>query len=121
MILPWQAWLYLLLLAMIGAGGLVATRNAGRPPGPAVLHVAAIVVFGAGVVFFHQRAGATMLFAVALLLATLLQARRSIADANEVRQCRRPAPARAGVALRGLAVLPAIAMGAIAVWSQQGA
>ena len=121
MTLPWLAWLYLLLLAMIGAGGVVATRTAGRPRMPALAHVAAIIVFGAGVVFFHQRAGATTAFAVALLLATLLQARRSIADAGEMRERRLPAAARAGVALRGLAVLPAIAMGAIAVWSQQGA
>jgi hypothetical protein len=121
MTLPWHAWLYLLLLAMIGAGGLVASRVAGKPLLPALPHVAAIVVFGAGVVFFHQRAGATTMFAVALFLATLLQARRSIADAEEMRRHRLPGPARAGVALRGLAVLPAIAMGAIAVWSQQGA
>ncbi|HST44848.1 MAG TPA: hypothetical protein VLK29_06455 [Luteimonas sp.] len=118
--LPVWAWLYLLVLALVASGGVVASRGAGRPMRPAWLHLVVIGVFGAGVVFFFQRAGAGIPFAIALLLATLVQARRSLADAGEMRDRNLAAPARIGVALRGLAMLPAIALGALAVWGQQG-
>lgn len=118
--LPGWAWLYLVVLALVALGGLVAGRAAGRPLRPALLHLVVIVVFAAGVVFFFQRAGAGVAFAIALFVATLVQARRSLADASELRVRDLPAPARIGLALRGLAMLPAIALGALAVWSQQG-
>lgn len=118
--LPVWAWLYLAVLALVAVGGLVASRNAGLPLRPAVLHLMVIVVFAAGVVFFFRRDGAGIPFAIALLVATLVQARRSLADAAEMRARALPGPARVGVALRGLAMLPAIALGALAVWGQQG-
>ena len=99
MSLPGWAWAYLLVLAMVAIGGVVASRGAGRPLRPAFLHVVVIVVFAAGVVFFFRREGAGIAFALALCVATLVQVRRSLADANELRARALPAPARIGVAL----------------------
>lgn len=118
--MPWYAWAYLMLLALIGAGGLVAARKARQPWSQALLPLAAIIVFGCGVVLFFRGSGAGLLFAFALFVATLLQARKAVADANAMRSQPLPAASRIGVALGALSLLPAIALGALAVWTQQG-
>ena len=118
--MPWYAWGYLLLLALIGAGGLVAMLRAKRSPWRALVHVATIVVFGLGVVLYFRGSGAGTVFAFALFVATLLQAQKGVADAHEMRRRRLPAVERVGVSLGALALLPAIALGALAIWIQQG-
>lgn len=120
MTMPWYAWAYVALLALIAAGGLVTTLRAQRPLPLGLLRFAAMVVFAYGVLAWHRGSGANTLFAGLLFAATLVQAQKAVADANELRVRRLPAPVRAGTALGGLAVLPAIALGALAVWSQMG-
>ena len=117
--MPWYAWAYLMLLALIGAGGFVATLRARRPVWRALLHVATIVVFAYGVMLYFRGGGAGTAFALALFVATLLQARKGVADANEMRSRRTTAASRFGVAAGALTLLPAIALGALAIWSQQ--
>jgi len=118
--MPWHAWAYLLLLALIGAGGFVAMLRAKRPAWRALVHVATIVVFAYGVVLYFSGSGAGTAFAFALFVATLLQAQKGVADANEMRRRRLPAVSRIGAAAGALALLPAIALGALAIWSRQG-
>jgi hypothetical protein len=118
--MPWYAWAYLLLLALIGAGGLVAMLRARRPVWRALVHVASITVFAYGVVLYFRGGDAGTGFALALFVATLLQARKSVADAHEMRARPVTPASRIGVALGALTLLPAIALGALAIWSRQG-
>ena len=117
MSLPWYAWAYLLLLALVAGGGVYATLRARRPLPVALLRAAAVLVFIAGVLAWY-RGGAGTVFAVLLLLATLVHAQKAAADAREARARALPAHERIGTALGGLSVLPAIALGALAVWRQ---
>lgn len=118
--IPWHAWAYLMLLALIGAGGFVAMLRTRRPMWRALVHVASIVVFAYGVVLYFRGSGAGTAFAFALFVATLLQAQKGVADAHEMRSRPVTAASRVGVALGALALLPAIALGALAVWRHQG-
>lgn len=117
--MPWYVWIYLLLLALIGAGGFVAMLRARRPVWRALVHVATIIVFAYGVVLYFRGGDAGMWFALALFVATLLQARKGVADAHEMRVRPMTTASRVGVALGALTLLPAIALGALAIWSQQ--
>ena len=120
--MPWYAWAYLLLLALIGAGGFAAARRDGTPPWMAALRLATFVVLGYGVVAFHRAdLGAGLGFAALLFVSVLLHAQKAAADAAQLRVRQLPAAARVGVALGSLALLPAIALGALAVWIRQGA
>jgi hypothetical protein len=118
--MPWYAWIYLLLLALIGAGGFVSMLRARRPVWRALVHVATIVVFAYGVVLYFRRGDAGTAFAFALFVATLLQAQKGVADAHEMRVRPMTTASRVGVALGALTLLPAIALGALAIWRQQG-
>lgn len=118
--IPGWAIAYLVLLALIAAGGLFAARRNGTPWWLAALRFAAVAVFAAGVVFFFRRAGAGTAFAFLLFVATMLHAQKAVADAAAMKRMRLGPSARIGTALGGLALLPAIALGALAVWIQQG-
>lgn len=118
--MPGYAWAYLLLLGGIGIGAFVADVRAARPVLRALLRLAAIAVLVLGVVLFHRGAGAGVLFMLALFLAVLVLAQLSVAEAQRMREQAIPARERVATALAGLATLPAIALGALAVWIQQG-
>ena len=118
--IPWYAWAYLLLLALIAANDfIVQLRARGRPPAM-LLRLAAMAVVMLGVVLFYRGGGAGLLFMLALFMAALVLAQTSVAEANRMRQAPIPARERITTALGGLATLPAIGMGAIAVWVRQG-
>ncbi|MEZ0471179.1 hypothetical protein [Luteimonas salinilitoris] len=120
--MPWYAWAYLVLLALIGISNFLAGLRGGQRIGLLLLllRLAAVAVLALGVVLFYRGSGAGLAFMAALFVAALLQAQKSVADAQQMREQRLPAAARIGVALGGLALLPAIALGALAVWIQQG-
>ncbi|WP_255516486.1 hypothetical protein [Luteimonas suaedae] len=118
--MPWYAWAYLALLALIGVSNFLAGLRGGQRMGLLLLRLAAVAVLALGVVLFYRGSGAGLAFMAALFVAALLQAQKSVADAQQMREQRLPAAARIGVALGGLALLPAIALGALAVWIQQG-
>ncbi|MDH5821812.1 hypothetical protein QFW77_02215 [Luteimonas sp. RD2P54] len=118
--MPWYAWAYLALLALIGLGNFAAGLRGGRRVVVAVLQLVAIAVIGLGVVLFYRGSGAGLGFMAALFVAVLVQARKSVADAVQLREQGLPPAARLGVALGGLALLPGIALGALAAWAQQG-
>lgn len=123
--IPGWAIAYLVLLALIATGGLAMARRSGTPWWLAALRFCAVAVLAAGVVFFFRREGAGLLYAFLLFVATMLHAQKAVSDAATLKAMQAsqgalsPA-ARVGVALGGLALLPAIAMGALAVWIQQG-
>ena len=118
--MPWYAWAYLLLLALIAVNDfLVQLRARGRPLAMLV-RLAAMAVVMLGVVLFYRGAGAGLLFMLALFLAALVLAQTSVAEAHRMRETPIPVRERLATALGGLATLPAIAMGAIAVWVRQG-
>ena len=118
--IPGWAIAYVVLLALIASGGLFTARRAGTPWWLAALRFAAVAVFAAGVVFFFRREGAGTLFAFLLFVATMLHAQKAVADAALLKRLTLKPGARIGTALGGLALLPAIALGALAVWIQQG-
>lgn len=117
--MPWYAWAYLVLLAWIGLAGFRARLRAGKRLAAALGWVAAMAVVMLGVVLFYRGAGAGLLFMGALLLSALVLAQHSMAQAQQMRKSPIPAAERLTTALGGLATLPAIAMGAIAVWVRQ--
>ena len=118
--IPWYAWAYLLLLALIaGHDFLVQLRARGRPLAM-LLRLAAMGVVMLGVVLFYLRQGAGMLYMLLLFLSVLVLAQASVAAAHRMREAPIPARERIATAVGGLATLPAIAMGAIAVWVRQG-
>lgn len=118
--IPWYAWAYLLLLALVaGREFFGQLRTRGRSLAM-LLRLAAMVVVMLGVVLFHLRQGAGMLYMLLLFLAVLALAQGSVAAAQRMREAPLPARERIATALGGLATLPAIGMGAIAVWVRQG-
>ena len=118
--IPWYAWAYLLLLALIAGYDFLGQLRARGRPRPMLLRLAAMVVVMLGVVFFHLRQGAGMLYMLLLFLAVLVLAQGSVAAAQRMREAPMPVRERVATALGGLATLPAIGMGAIAVWARQG-
>lgn len=117
--IPWYGWAYLALLCAIGATRFVLNWKAAHRS-LSVLRLAALVVLGYGVVAFFRQQGADSVFALLLLLAVVVFAQRSFADAR-IAQRRQLAPAaRAGIALGDAALLPAAVLGAMAVWMQRG-
>lgn len=118
--MPWHAWLYLLLLALIAGANVVAERRAGERIMLVLARLAAVVVLALGVVFFYRAAGAGLGFMLALFIAVLLLAQKSVANAHRMRAAPMPAGVRIATALGSLALLPAIALGALAVWIAQG-
>ncbi|WP_058835964.1 hypothetical protein [Luteimonas abyssi] len=117
--IPWGAWLYLLLLAAAGVLHLVVELRAGDAPLRAALRFVAVGVIGAGVVLFY-RGGAGTLYMLLLFVAAMLVARKSVEDAQaaRAREPDQPAPPP-WLGLTRLAVLPGIAWGALAVWTRQ--
>ena len=118
--IPWYAWAYLLLLALIAGYDFLGQLRARAQPRAMLLRLAAMVVVMLGVVFFHLRQGAGMLYMLLLFLSVLVLAQASVAAAQRMREAPMPARQRLATALGGLATLPAIGMGAIAVWARQG-
>ena len=118
--MPWYAWAYLLLLALIAGNDFLAQLRARGRPLAMLVRLAAMAVVMLGVVLFHRGEGAGMFFMLALFLAVLVLAQTSVARAHRMREAPIPVRERLGTALGGLATLPAIAMGAIAVWVRQG-
>lgn len=120
--MPWYAYAYLALLALVGAGGFVSEVRTGRPAWLALVRLAATVVLGIGVVLYVRGGeGAGTGFAFALFLATLVHAQKAVSDHHVLQRApAMPAPMRLAIAARSLSLLPAIALGALAVWSRQG-
>ncbi len=117
--MPWYAWAYLLMLALIGLAGFRSRLRAGARLAEALGGLAAMAVVMLGVVLFHRGAGAGLLFMGALFLAALVLAQHSVAQAQRMREAPIPVGERGATARGGLATLPAIAMGAIAVWVRE--
>ncbi len=119
--IPWFAWAYLVLLALVGLSGFALTVRDGQSKLLAIARLAAVGVLVWGVVLYFRDAGAHVLFAGALFVAVLLLAHKSVSDAQDATRMKLDRSARAGVAINGLVVLPAIAMGALAIWAGRGA
>lgn len=117
--MPWYAWAYLLLLALVGRRDFLRRRRANGRPAAMLARLAAMVVVMLGVALFYRGEGAGMVYMILLFLAALVLARMSAADALHMRENDAPADDRLMTALGSLALLPAIAMGAIAVWVRQ--
>lgn len=119
--IPWGAWLYLLLLAAVGVLHLVVELRARAGVLPALLRFAAVGVIATGVVLFY-RGGAGVAYMLLLFVAALLVSRKSVEDAQAARATRDAATAPPPwLGLTRLVVLPGIAWGALAVWVQQHA
>lgn len=119
--IPWFAWAYLVLLALVGLSGFALVVRHRQSLPLALARLVAVGVLGWGVVLFFRDAGAGLGFAGALLVAALLLAHKSAADAQDAARMELPRPARIGVAINGLMMLPAVAMGALAIWAGHGA
>lgn len=119
--MPWYAWAYLLLLAFVAVNGFLAGLRARGRPLAMLARLAAMAVVMLGVVLFYRGEGAGMVYMLALFVAAVVLAQASVAEAQRMRESPTPIPARERLtaALGGLATLPAIAMGAIAVWVRQ--
>ena len=118
--IPWYAWAYLLLLALIAGHDFVGHRRGRVRPRALLLRLGAMAVVMLGVVLFYLRQGAGMVYMLLLFLAVLVLAQTSVAAAQRMREAPVPPRERVATAVGGLATLPAIAMGAIAVWARQG-
>ena len=119
--MPWYGWVYLVLLALVGLSGFALALRHRQSLPLALARLVAVGVLVWGVVLFFRDAGAGVGFAGALLLAGLLLAHKSAADAQDAARMELTRPARIGVAINGLMMLPAIAMGALAIWTGRGA
>lgn len=119
--IPWYAWIYVAVLGLVGTAEFHVARRGGVPLRRAVLQLSAVVVLALGVGFFYYGRGAGFVYMLALLAAVLVLARKSTAMARAAHANAPPPAVRLGSALGGLAMLPAIALGALAVWIQQGA
>lgn len=117
--MPWFGWAYLVLLALVGLSGLALSLRAGQSKLLALARLAAVAVLAWGVVLYVRDAGASVLFAGALFVSVLLLAQKSVADARQAQDLQLDRAGRAGVAINGLLMLPAVAMGALAVWSSR--
>ena len=118
--IPWYAWAYLLLLALIAGHDFLGHRRGRVRPRALLLRLGAMAVVMLGVVLFYLRQGAGMVYMLLLFLAVLVLAQTSVAAAQRMREVPIPARERVATAVGGLATLPAIAMGAISVWVRQG-
>src|SRR5690606_21359438 len=94
-------------------------RARGRPLA-LLLRLAAMMVEMPGVGLFYLRQGAGMPYMPLPVQPVLVLAQTTVAAAQRLREAPVPAPDRVVTALGGLATLPAIGMGAIAVWVRQG-
>ena len=118
--IPVLGWAYLALLALVGLSGFVLALRAGQSTLLAVLRLLAIGVLGWGVVLYFRDAGAGLGFATALFAAVLVLAHKSTADAQQAGELGLGRAGRAGVAINGLLALPAVALGALAIWVRHG-
>ncbi len=118
--IPWYGWAYLVLLALVGLSGFALTLRAGQSTPLALVRVAAMGVLMWGVVLYFRDAGAGPGVAVALIAAVLVLAHKSTTDLRDARRMQLKPAAQAGTAINGLLVLPAVALGALAVWSGHG-
>lgn len=119
--IPWFAWAYLALLALVGLSGFALTLRDRQSTLLAAARLIAVGVLCWGVVLFCRDTGAPLLFAGALCVAVLLLAHKSMTDAQDAARMNLARSARVGVAINGLLMLPAIAMGALAIWAGRGA
>lgn len=119
--IPWFGWVYLVLLALVGLSGLALSLRAGQSKPFAVARLAAVAVLAWGVLLYFRDAGASVLFAGALFVSVLLLVQKSVADARQAQDLQLDRAGRVGVAINGLLMLPAVAMGALAIWAGRGA
>lgn len=119
--IPWYAWVYLVLLALVGLSGFVLTMRDGQSKTLAALQLLSVGVLVWAVVLYFRDAGAHLGFAGLLFASVICLAQKSVADAKQAERMELPRPARIGVAINGLMMLPAIAMGALAIWAGRGA
>lgn len=112
---------YLLLLALVGLSGFVLALRHRRSLPWAVARLVAVGVLVWAVLLFFRDTGAGFGFVAALLAAAALLAHKSAVDARDAAQMALPRPARVGVAINGLLMLPAIAMGALVIGTGRGA
>jgi|GEM_PF-1340568 len=119
--IPWFAWAYLVLLTLVGLSGFALTVRDGQSKLLALARLVAVGVLCWGVVLYVRDAGAHVAFAGALFAAVVLLAHKSVADAQDATRMQLDRSARIGVAINGLVMLPAIAMGALAIWSGRNA
>lgn len=119
--IPWFGWAYLVLLVLVGLSGCaLALRHRTSLPW-AIARLLAVAVLVWAVVLFFRDTGAGLGFALALLAAAMLLVHKSATDAQDAARMELPGPARIGVAINGLLMLPAVAMGALAVRAGHGA
>ncbi|MCD9028756.1 hypothetical protein LDO26_11115 [Luteimonas sp. BDR2-5] len=118
--IPWPGWAYLALLALVGLSGFALALRAGQPKPLAALRLLAVGVLAWGVVLYFRDAGAGLGFAAALFAAVLVLAHKSTTDAQQARELGLGRAGRAGVAINGLLALPAVALGALAIWARHG-
>ena len=119
--IPWFGWVYLVLLALVGLSGFALSLRAGHAKPLASARLAAVGVLAWGVVLYFRDAGASLLFAGLLFVATLLIVQKSVADARQAQEMHLDRSGRIGTAINGLLMLPAVAMGALAIWAGHGA
>jgi len=119
--IPWFGWVYLVLLALVGLSGLALSLRAGQSKPFAFARLAAVGVLAWGVVLYFRDAGAPLVFAGLLFVSALLLVQKSVADARQAQDMELDRSGRIGTAINGLLMLPAIAMGALAIWAGRGA
>ena len=118
--IPWSGWAYLVLLALVGLSGFVLTVRNGQSKTLAVLQLLSVAVLAWGVVLYFRGAGAHVGFAGLLFASVVCLAQKSVADAKQAERLDLPRPARIGVAINGLLMMPAVALGGLAIWSRHG-
>lgn len=119
--IPWFGWAYLALLALVGLSGCVLTLRDGQPSLPAAARLVAFAVLMWAVVLYFGDAGAGPGFAAALFAAIVVLAHKINIDLRDARRLQLGTAARIGVVINQLVTLPAIAAGALALWSRHGA
>ncbi|WP_235974167.1 hypothetical protein [Luteimonas deserti] len=119
--MPWAAWAYVVLLALVGLSGFALMLRAGQSKPLALARLAAMGVLVWAVFVYVRDGDAGLGFAAALFAAVVVLSHKSVADAQDARRMQLGAPGRVGVAINGLVALPAVALGTLAIWSRHGA
>lgn len=119
--IPWFGWVYLVLLALVGLSGFALALRAGQPKVLTLVRVLSVAILGWAVVLYFRDTGVPFGFAGFLFAATLTLAQKSAEDIRQAEQMQLGRSARIGVTINGLLMLPAVAMGALAIWAGHGA
>lgn len=119
--MPWYGWVYLVLLALVGLSGFALALRDGQSKTLAAIQLFSVGVLVWAVVLYFRNASVHLGFAGLLFASVICLAQKSVADAKQAERMELTRPARIGVAINGLMMLPAIAMGALAIWTGRGA